>query len=132
MVQIKKNKNGRYIDAKTGKFLPKSVYQPIIEAKRRAGKKGAAVRYNKEPTKNVFGKKHKQIKDIKDTYNVSTKIAAQVDSDLNKKRIQRALSTTARRYNMSIDETKERYVDFITKYRADPEFDGWAKVMYPK
>jgi hypothetical protein len=132
MVKLKKNKAGRYIDANTGKFLPKSVYQPIIEAKSKAGKKGAAIRYNKTPTKSTFGKKHQEIKDIKDTYNVSTKVAVQVNRDLNTSRIQRALSTTARRYNMSIEETKERYADFITKYRADPEFDNWAEVMYPK
>jgi len=131
MVKIKKNSRGQYIDAKTGRFLPKSVYQPYIEKQRQAGKKGAYIRYNKEPTKSVFGAKHKEIKDIKDQYKVSTKVASQVSRDLNQKRIQRALSTTARRYNMSIEETKERYTEFVTKYRADPYFDGWGKIMYP-
>lgn len=131
MVKIKKNSKGQYINAKTGRFLPKSVYQPYIEQQRKAGKKGAAIKYNKQPTKNVFGKKHKDIQDIKDRYKVSTKVASQVDRDLNKSRIQRALSTTARRYNMSIEETKERYTQFVTQYRADPYFDDWGKIMYP-
>lgn len=132
MVQIKKNSRGQYIDRKTGRFVPKSVYEPIIEKARKAGKKGAAIKYNKEPTKNVFGEKHKQIKQVKDQYKVSTKVASQVNKDLNNKRIQRALATTARRYGQDIEETKERYVEFVTKYRADPYFDDWAKVMYPK
>lgn len=35
-MSIKKNANGRYIDSKTGRFVKKEIYQPIIEKKQAA------------------------------------------------------------------------------------------------